>query len=120
MDRQKPSVRCCTGGGPGELEAPLHGLFFLTVLGSGSQWSCFRDCLAVGQSGKDVGSGDKQPSFTSLSLGFLISEMGLWKDPILRDMTVTRVYKPRGHGQLLLLLSEEAISVLVPEDVAWG
>ena len=35
----------------------------------------------MGQSGKDMGSGDKQPSFTSLRLGFLISEMGLWKDP---------------------------------------
>lgn len=81
MDRQKPSVRCCTGGGPGELEAPLYGPFFLTVLGSGSQWSCFRDCLAVGQSGKDMGSGDKRPSFTSLSLGFLIPEMDLRKDP---------------------------------------
>lgn len=34
--------------GPGELEAPLHGPFSLTVLGSGSQWSCFRDGLAVG------------------------------------------------------------------------
>ena len=33
VDRQKPSVRCCTGGGPGELEAPLHRPFFLTVLG---------------------------------------------------------------------------------------
>ena len=39
---------------------------------------------------------------------------------ILRDVTVTRVYKPRGHGRLLLLLSEEAISVLLPEDMAWG